>query len=99
MGTVSFSFTAHAAGTETVTVTAPAGGVRAAKAKAIVFASGRKAFAKAGRATIKVRLTARGRRLARRARSLTVTVKSGFAPRTGKPVSATKKLKLGRARR
>jgi hypothetical protein len=73
--------------------------VRAAKAKVTVFASGRKVFATAGRAAIKVRLTARGRRLARRARSLTVTVRSTFAPRTGKPVSATKKRKLGRAPR
>jgi hypothetical protein len=86
----SFTFAAPGPGTEVVTVAAKG------KAKPIVVATGKRTFAKAGRGKITVRFTSRGRRLLRHARTITLTVKSTFKPRSGKALSVAKKATLRR---
>jgi hypothetical protein len=71
-------------------------GARLAKAKPVLIASGRRAFASAGRAKIAIKLTAAGRRMLKHAKRLKLTAKATFTP-TGKTgVTATKKLTLKR---
>jgi hypothetical protein len=74
------------------------GGARiaAAKPKPTLVASGRITFSAAGRATIKLRLSAAGRRLLGHAAKLALTAKGTFTPRAGARVSVLRKFTLRR---
>ena len=95
------SFTAPVAGTVTIRwYHLPAGSrllaSTGAKPKPILVASGKRPYSKAGKATIKVKLTAAARKLMRKAKSLKITGTATLT-RSGKPkVTATKAFTLKR---
>jgi peptidoglycan/xylan/chitin deacetylase (PgdA/CDA1 family) len=71
-------------------------GAHLTKATPLLVASGAHAFARAGKGTIKLRLTARGRRLLEKSKSLRLVAKGVFTPRGGKPVSSVKRFRVAR---
>jgi hypothetical protein len=71
-------------------------GAHISKAKPVKIASARVTFTKAGAARVKVRLTGRGRRLLRHAKSLKVIAKDTFTPVGGSAVSMKRSFKLRR---
>jgi hypothetical protein len=87
---VRISFMAPAAGRLTLSV----GGPRKLK-----LASGSFTFMGNEKRVVKVRLSARARRTARRARALQLTVKATFKPREGDPMSGSSTVRLKRAPR
>ncbi len=60
------------------------------KARPVLVASGKLTFSAAGTATIKINLTAAGRRLLKHAKRLKLTAKDTFTPIGKTPISATK---------
>jgi hypothetical protein len=66
------------------------------RGKRVLIASGRHRFGVAGTATIKVTLTAAGRRALRRAKRLRLTAKGTFTPAGAAPVTATRQFTLRR---
>jgi hypothetical protein len=64
--------------------------------KPIVIASGRHTFGAAGKTTIRMKLTAAGRRQLRHAKRLKLTAKGTFTPAPDPPVRATRKFTLKR---
>lgn len=62
------------------------------KAKNILIASARHTFAAAGKGTLRLRLTAAGRRAIRHAKSLKLAIVTRFTPRGGRPVIVVKRL-------
>jgi hypothetical protein len=71
-------------------------GAHLATAKPIVIATGRHVFARAGRAGVKIKLTAAGKRLLRYAKRLELTAKASFIPVGGPTVSVSKAITLKR---
>jgi hypothetical protein len=69
---------------------------KARKAKPVTIASGRVSFTKAEKGKITVRLTAKGKRLLRHAKTLKVTSKSTFTPTVGRAASKLKSFTLRR---
>jgi hypothetical protein len=67
-----------------------------AKPKPVLVASGRQSFSAAGTATIKIKLTAAGRRLLKHARQLRLTAKGTFTPVGKAPIGTTKSFVLKR---
>ena len=64
------------------------------KVKPTVVATGAKVVSAAGTTQIKVKLTAKGRKLLKRAKSVRLTLKTSFAPKGGKVTSVTRKVTL-----
>jgi hypothetical protein len=60
------------------------------KPKPVLVAVGQRTFYTAGTATIKIHLTATGKRLLKHARRLTLTAKGTFTPTGKTPISAPK---------
>jgi hypothetical protein len=83
---------ASAPGTLTVRIASK----RSGRARATVLASGRHVFAAPGSGTLKLGLTAAGKRAARAHRPLRIAVSVSFAPKSGMPVSVSKSLKVPR---
>jgi hypothetical protein len=88
----SIAFKALEAGTAVIDWYLLPPGARLAKAKAkpVLVASGRLAFSAAGTATMKVRLTAAGRRMLKHANSIKLTAKGIFVPAGKAPVVTTR---------
>jgi hypothetical protein len=88
------TLTAAAPGTLTQKIYTPAARKVAltSKTKSVLIASGRHTFAAAGKGTLRLRLTAAGRRTLRRAKSLRITIVTRFVPTAGTPVLAVKRL-------
>jgi len=84
-GQVKVSFDAPGAGTLAVGVTASAR-----------IAGGSRTFAAAGKKTVIVKLSRKGSRLLRHARSVRLTLSARFTPRGGSATTATRKLTLKR---
>lgn len=98
-GGLSLPFQALEAGTATVQwYAAPSGAkpAKSSKAKSVLVASGKQVFAAAGTSQVRIRLTAQGRKLLRRARRLRLEVRGGFVATGGGVVSVTKGFVLGR---
>ena len=66
------------------------------KAKPVLVASGRRTFSAAETATIRVRLTAAGKSLLKRAKQIKLTAKGIFTPAGGSPVTAMRTFTLKR---
>ena len=73
-----------------VTPTAPKSALKAAKPAPI--ASATRKIAAAGPVTLKLKATAAGRRMLRRARSLKLAIVTRFTPATGRPVIIVSRL-------
>ena len=85
---LSLPFTAPEAGTLSVSWYAVPKGAHAAKrAKPVLIASGRHAFRAAGPGNFRITLTTRGKQLLKRAKRMTLTVRSIFTPAQGRPVA------------
>jgi hypothetical protein len=67
-----------------------------AKPKPVLVASGQRSFSAAGTATIKIKLTAAGKRLLKHAKQLKLTAKGTFTPTGKTPITATKVFVLKR---
>jgi hypothetical protein len=91
-GAYQATVSAPAPGELTITWRAPAGATHAKGA--IVVASGTRTLAKAGKATLKVKLTSAGRALLKRSKSLKLTAVGSFKPQTGKTTTVTRAIKL-----
>jgi hypothetical protein len=91
-GGFSIAFKALEAGTALVNWYQLPPGAKLAKAKAkpVLVASGRLGFAAAGTATMKIKLTAAGKRLLKHARSIKLTSRGTFTPVGKAPVVATR---------
>jgi PKD repeat protein len=72
---------------------------KAAAAKQVVVASGRKVFAAAGKAKVKIKPSRRGKRLLRRTRKVTLTLRTTFTPAGGQRVVITRKLTVKKKRK
>jgi len=96
-GVYTLRFQALAAGTAEVDwYEVPHGAKIASKAKAVLVASGRLTFTAAGTATMKIKLTAAGKRLLKHTTRLKLTAKGTFTP-NGKPrVTVLKQFTLKR---
>jgi hypothetical protein len=71
---------------------APKASSAAASRKPVMIASARHRFAAAGTGTLRLKLTAAGRRAIRHAKSLKLAIVTRFAPRSGKAISVTKRV-------
>jgi hypothetical protein len=91
-GKVSVSFTAPAPGTLTLALTASG----AAAKKKVTIASGRATFAAAGKKTIALKLSRKGRKVLKHKRKLKGTLSATFKPTGGKAVSARSSVTLKR---
>ena len=67
-----------------------------AKPKPVLVATGRRTFSAAGTATIKIKLTAAGKRLLKHAKKLKLTAKGTFTPTGKAPITATRTFVLKR---
>jgi len=96
-GGYSVSFDAPGAGALVISWDATPSGARSAKSrKPVLIASGRASFANAGTATVKIKLTGKGRSLLKHSKRLKLTEKSSFTP-TGQPsTSASKSFSIRR---
>jgi hypothetical protein len=98
-GRFSMSFTALEAGTVVVDwYEVPPGAhlARKTKARPVLVASGRRHVSAAGTFKIKLKLTAAGKRLLKRAKRFKVTAKAIFTPTGKRPITATKTFVLKR---
>ncbi len=98
-GVVSISFTVLQAGTAVIDwYEIPSGAhlAKKTKPKPVLVASGQQSFSTAGTATIKIKLTATGKRRLKHAKRLKLTAEGTFTPTGETPVSATKALVLER---
>jgi hypothetical protein len=96
-GGLSLPFSAPEAGTLGVSwYVMPRGAKTAKKAKPVLIASGKQAFRAAGPGKVRITLTARGRRLLKGAKRMTLTVRSAFAPVQGGPVAVASRVTLRR---
>jgi hypothetical protein len=84
-------FLASGPGSITVTYTAPASGgtARAAKTHQVVVAKGSKTVGAAGAVTIRVKLTAAGRKLLKHSKRVAITVTTAFTPMGAKKAATT----------
>jgi hypothetical protein len=71
---------------------APKSATTAAARKPVLIASGSVRFTKAGRATLRLRLTSAGRKAIRHAKALKLAIVTRFTPRTGSAVVTTRRL-------
>jgi hypothetical protein len=71
---------------------APKSASAAAARKPVLIASGSVRFTKAGRATLRLRLTSVGRKAIRHAKALKLAIVTRFTPRTGSAVVTTQRL-------
>jgi hypothetical protein len=62
--------------------------------KPVVLATASHTFGEAGSATLRLKLTAAGRKAIRRAKKLTVTIVTRFSPLSGSPVTDTQRLTI-----
>jgi PKD repeat protein len=83
-------YTALTTGTATITWTAKSAGT------SIVIATGTRRFTSGGAATVEIKLTAKGVKLLKHAKSLKVTATSSFTAQGAAPVTATKTFTLKR---
>jgi hypothetical protein len=67
-----------------------------AKPKPVLVAAGKRTFSAAGTATIKIKLTAAGKRLLKHAKKLKLTAKGTFTPTGKAPITATRTFVLKR---
>ena len=74
----------------------PAPKAKPARTKAVLMARGRAMFDSATGATIRLKLTAAGRRLLKHSKRITVTAKATFTPAGAAAVTATRTFKLRR---
>ena len=98
-GVVSISFTVLQAGTAVIDwYEIPSGAhlAKKTKPKPVLVASGQQSFSTAGTATIKIKLTATGKRRLKHAKRLKLTAEGTFTPTGETPVSATKAFVLER---
>jgi hypothetical protein len=72
----------------------PAGAHLARAPKPVVIARGSKSFSAAGKGTIKLRLTAQGRKLLKKSKRIKLTAVGTFAPKHGKKTSKSKTITL-----
>jgi len=72
----------------------PKGTHVASVSKPVVVASGTTTVKKAGSAKLKIRLTSAGRKMLKSAKSIALTSKGTFTPKSGKPVSSKRTFKL-----
>ena len=81
-----------------ITFTAPGAGTLAARLSKgrTVLASGSHRYARAGKGTVTLKLSRKGKRALRRARKVTATLKLTFTPRGGRATSASGKVTLRR---
>ena len=70
--------------------------VRRAGKKRVLIASGRRSFPAAGQGSLRLRLTAAGRRAVRRARRLRLEIVTRFAPRSGQAVKVVRRITVRR---
>ena len=94
------TFDAAEAGVVDQKIYAPSRPVAAARAQRgrVLIASGRRVFPTAGTGTMRVRLTAAGRRRVRRAHKLKLTILTRFTPTAGAPIVTTRRLSVQRKR-
>jgi hypothetical protein len=83
-------FTALAARAATISWYQVPGDARVAAAKAVLVATGRRIFHEAGKGTVAIRLTNKGRQLLMHATQLKLTAKSTFSA-SGEPAISTKR--------
>ena len=96
-GGYSFSFTAPSAGRLVIDWYLVPNGAHVAKAKKpVLVASANVVVHKAGKATIKVSLTGKGRKLLKNAKRVKLTVTATFTPAGGTATSTTKTITLKR---
>ncbi|MGA9315645.1 MAG: hypothetical protein WBV77_13580, partial [Solirubrobacteraceae bacterium] len=98
-GVVSITFRALQAGTAVIDwYEIPPGAhlAKKTKPKPVLVASGQQSFSTAGTATIKIKLTATGKRQLKHSKRLKLTAKGTFTPTGETPVSATKAFVLER---
>jgi hypothetical protein len=95
-GAIPLAFKAPRAGRAVVSWYASPAARQGRKAKPVLVARGSHTFTRAGTATIRMRVTAAGRRLLNRLRRVRLTAKGTFTPAGGKPVAATKAFVLKR---
>jgi hypothetical protein len=98
-GGLKMSFKALEAGTLSVQwYEIPAGAklAKKVKAKPVLVASGQTTFSAAGTKTLRIRLTAAGRKVFKHARRVKLEAKGGFMPKSGTTISDTTTFALGR---
>jgi hypothetical protein len=96
-GGLSLPFSAPEAGALAVSwYLIPKGGSVAKRAKPVLVASGKQAFRGAGLGKVRITLTARGRQFLKRAKRMTLTVRSTFTPVQGGPVAVVSRVTLRR---
>lgn len=95
---VAESFRAPAPGVLSQRIYSPAApvGALAARVRPVLLASARHVFAGAAKGTLRLRLTAAGRRAARRFASLRLEIVTRFAPSTGTPIVTVRRLTIKR---
>jgi hypothetical protein len=90
-------FTAPKAGTAQLSLYyVPAGAQLARVKKPVLIARGTKRFSKPGKATIKLALTAQGRALLKKAKTIKLTALGSFTPKGGTAATARKVITLRR---
>ncbi len=72
------------------------GAARAAASRTVIVAKGRRTFKAAGTADVRVRLTARGRAVLRKAKRVKLTAQATFAPKKGAKVRTQRSVTLRR---
>jgi hypothetical protein len=96
-GGYSFRFTAPRAGRLSASwYYVPRGAHLSRSARPTLVASGRASFARAGTATVKLVLTAKGKRLLRHARRIRITARATFLPAIGPAITALQTFTLTR---
>jgi hypothetical protein len=96
-GGYSVTFTAPSAGALVISWYEVPKGARLAKSKKpVLVASAHASFQNAGKATVKIKLTGKGRSLLKHSKHLKLTAKSSFTPSGGSSTSATKSFSIKR---
>jgi alpha-tubulin suppressor-like RCC1 family protein len=95
-GRYSYGFTALTAGTLAIDWYFLPPGAHLATAKPVLLAGGKLVFANAGTKVITLKLSALGRRLLRRRKSIKLTARGSFTPRGKRTISAGTSFKLAR---
>lgn len=89
-------FDASAAGLLSAQITTMSTGGSSARARTVVLATGKRSYKAPATATLRLKLTAAGRRAARSHHKMTVTITMRFTPPTGSPASASASVKIKR---
>ncbi len=96
-GSYSVSFAAPSAGSLVISwYEVPKGAKLAKSKKPVLVASGHMTFQSAGRATVKIKLTGKGRALLKHSKRLKLTAKGSFTPSGAASTSATKSFSVKR---